>query len=211
MDSIKDLLKQNFLYKTFFNSRIEKRQAKEIKRWTAAGSPIPPPHEYKQQVIINYSKRFQLSALVETGTFMGFMIEIMRYRFAKIVSIELDNELFEKAKIKFANDKHIKIIQGDSAKMLPVALSMLSEPALFWLDGHYSGGVTAKGELNTPIMSELKSILDHSVPGHVILIDDARCFVNNSDYPSIEQLRDLVKRYQPNLSFIVEKDIIRIH
>jgi hypothetical protein len=52
----------------------------------------------------------------------------------------------------------------------------LQEPALFWLDGHYSGVDTGKDELDTPVSAELEAILGSPVKGHVILIDDARCF-----------------------------------
>lgn len=138
------------------------------------------------------------------------MIEIMRYRFKKIVSIELDQNLFEKAKAKFLTEKNITILQGDSSKILPIVLIDLHEPALFWLDGHYSEGITAKGKLNTPIVSELKSILEHPIKDHLILIDDARCFVGIDDYPTVEELRTLVLKYNPALNFNVKNDIIVI-
>jgi hypothetical protein len=82
---------------------------------------------------------------------------------------------------------------------------------LFWLDGHYSGGITAKGPLDTPIVKELDSILNHSVTGHVILIDDARCFVGENDYPTIDELREILHTERPRWVFEVKDDIIRIH
>ena len=211
MELIKHILKKNILYKYIYHLKIDRTQKKVLAEWNLAENPLPPPHEYKQRVIYEYAVRFNLKTFVETGTFLGFMIEIMKYRFEKIISIELDQELFDKATFKFSSEKNIEIVHGDSANMLPVVLQKLSEPALFWLDGHYSGGVTAKGELHTPIIEELESILKNSTRGHVILIDDARCFVDNSDYPSIDTLRALVKNSHSDLSFAVENDIIRIH
>ena len=56
-------------------------------------------------------------------------------------------------------------------------LSRLSEErALFWLDAHYSGGDTAKGQSNTPVMSELEAILAYSRRNDIILVDDLRYF-----------------------------------
>lgn len=57
----------------------------------------------------------------------------------------------------------------------------------FWLDGHYSEGITHRGPVDTPIIKELEIISDFmdkffSVN---IFIDDFRLFVNQStDYPS---------------------------
>jgi hypothetical protein len=69
----------------------------------------------------------------------------------------------------------------------------LVEPALFWLDGHYSGGVTARGESDTPIYAELVHVLGSSHK-NVIVIDDARCFGSGAKYPTIEALTAFVRR-----------------
>lgn len=204
------MLKKTFVYKLFYNTKIKRQQDKVLSQWNLTGNPLPPPHEYKQHIITHLSSKIGISTFIETGTFLGFMIEIMRYRFKKIVSIELDQNLFEKAKAKFLTEKNITILQGDSSKILPIVLIDLHEPALFWLDGHYSEGITAKGKLNTPIVSELKSILEHPIKDHLILIDDARCFVGIDDYPTVEELRTLVLKYNPALNFNVKNDIIVI-
>jgi hypothetical protein len=52
---------------------------------------------------------------------------------------------------------------------------------LFWLDGHFCGGVSAHGDKGTPILEELNLILSHRVKEHVILIDDARLFNGTFD------------------------------
>jgi hypothetical protein len=89
-------------------------------------------------------------------------------------------------------------------------LSSINEPILFWLDGHYSGGETAKGEANTPILKELEFILRHPIKNHVILIDDARCFIGENDYPTLRELAVFVSGINNELNFTVENDIIRI-
>ena len=48
--------------------------------------------------------------------------------------------------------------------------------ALFWLDGHYSGGETAKGDADSPLREELEAIGRHPIKTHVIPIDDVRSF-----------------------------------
>ncbi|MDX6611503.1 MAG: hypothetical protein QOD75_689, partial [Blastocatellia bacterium] len=58
---------------------------------------------------------------------------------------------------------------------------------------------------------ELDHILNHPVAGHVILIDDARCFTGYNDYPTVDELRETVAAKKPDWEMSVELDIIRIH
>ncbi len=98
----------------------------------------------------------------------------------------------------------------NSAEKLREILADLSEPALFWLDGHYSGGDTARGTLDTPILQELDLILQQPDPGHVLLIDDARCFGTDPAYPSVDRLRTFILERNPSLQISVSGDSIRV-
>jgi hypothetical protein len=142
---------------------------------------------------------------------MGDMLSAMRKHFDRLISIELSKDLAERARQRFDRYRNIAIVQGDSGAMLPNVMQELSQPTLFWLDGHYSGGATARGEIDTPIVSELKIILSDRVKGHVILVDDARLFDGTNDYPTVEEVRQLVQQLRPDLDFSVNNDIIRIH
>ncbi len=148
--------------------------------------------------------------LVETGTYRGDMIEACKDRFNKIYSIEIDPELWRQAKERFLKYPHVNILQGDSADVLPQILQKIEGPCVFWLDGHYSGGVTGKGERETPIVSELGHIRRHNQPD-VILIDDARLFNGTHDYPEISELRGKVLELWPENVFEVSDDVIRIY
>jgi hypothetical protein len=181
----------------------------EIK-WRINNKPTPPPHFIKQRIIKNYAKKYSLKVFIETGTYLGETVMSVRNKFSKIFSIELNKPLFERATNLFINNSHIKILQGDSSIVLSSILPTINEPALFWLDGHYSAGITSKGNLNTPILKELESILNHKIKNHVILIDDARCFIGKDDYPTITELELFVKNINQKISFEVNNDIIRI-
>lgn len=165
----------------------------------------------KQSIVREYAIGFSLSTLIETGTFYGDMVNAMCHHFEHIWSIELDQRLFQKARRRFRWQRHVSILQGDSGKVLPDILTSVKEPSLFWLDGHYSGGKTARSELETPIRKELIPILEHPVEGHVILIDDARSFDGSHDYPTIEALEKLIKGIRPSWVVDVRDDIIRAH
>ena len=158
-------------------------------------------------MIKNFAQNFNTPILIETGTYLGDMVHAMRKSFTRIISFELDPTLAAQAQQRFANDNHIEIMQGDSGKLLGDYLKKINDPCLFWLDGHYSGGITAKGSLETPIKNELTAILSHPVDAHVILIDDARCFTGENDYPTLEELKTFVAGRR----FSVEHDVIRIH
>lgn len=58
-------------------------------------------------------------------------------------------------------------------------------------------------------MEELAVILQ-SPFNHGILIDDARLFTGEADYPSIDELASFVKARDPQRKISVADDIIRI-
>jgi len=185
-------------------------QAQLEQQWVAQGYPVPPPHIVKQKTLRAYAQRFNLRVLVETGTFLGDMVEALRRDFTKIYSIELDPRLYARARRRFATYQHISIIEGDSGVELAHIVDGLNEPALFWLDGHYSAGATARGSTESPIWNELQQILTSQVRGHVILIDDARCFGRDPGYPMLDEIRHYVASIWPAAQWIVTDDIIRI-
>ena len=161
-------------------------------------------------IIREYAERHGLGTFVETGTYLGGTVEAVRGHFRRIYSIELDQTLHVRARAHFTAFSHVTLLQGDSGEVLPELLPRIGEPCLFWLDGHFSGGHTAKGRLATPIVAELQAIFAHPVDGHVILVDDARGFGTLPDYPSLDALRALVAARAPRLTFEVSDDIIRI-
>ncbi|MEO6719114.1 MAG: hypothetical protein ABIN67_02070 [Ferruginibacter sp.] len=181
----------------------------QLEAWHADGCSIPVPHVVKQLAIAYYQKKYSISTLVETGTFMGYMVEAQKKRFETIISIELGVELFKNAKQRFLNDKNVTIVQGDSGKVLPELLKKVTGPAIFWLDGHYSEGATAKGNKDCPIFEELDAIFSNSNYDHILLIDDASHFIGIGDYPTIEQLTDFIRRRNAKYKVEVNCDIIR--
>lgn len=179
--------------------------------WLIKGKPVPPPNFIKEKIIKKYALRFSPKVFIETGTYYGDKVNALRYLFPRIISIELDKELYKKAKKRFKDYSNIEIIQGDSSEILPKILPSICETILFWLDGHYSGLGTARGSKNTPILNELKAIFNNHPKGNVILIDDARLFVGKNDYPTVDKLINYLRKNN-NLKFNykIENDIIII-
>ncbi|HOS97429.1 MAG TPA: hypothetical protein PLU54_07225 [Deltaproteobacteria bacterium] len=201
--------KNGLLHKVYWMYR-NMRYRKVVGQWIQRGRPVPPPHKVKQLVIREYAQRHGIRVFVETGTFRGEMLDAVGDLFDRMYSIELSTELYAKAREKFRGRRDIELIQGDSGEELGKILTALREPALFWLDSHYSGGVTAKGVSETPIFTEIAHILDAQDLRHVLLIDDARLFGTNPDYPSIAELSEFIISRRKDAAITVEDDVIRV-
>jgi hypothetical protein len=184
------------------------RDSYHILRWNLAGKPVPPPHVVKQRTIRDYQKRFGLKIFVETGTYLGDMVAAVEPYFAALYSIELGEELYQNARARFAGNPKIQIMHGDSASALSALLQGISEPCLFWLDGHFSGAATAKGQVNFPVLEELDQIRRHQIRDHVILIDDARFFIGAPE-PSTQEIVESLRSINPSYSIENSNDIIR--
>jgi hypothetical protein len=162
----------------------------------------------KQSLIKEYALRMGIKVFVETGTYLGDTLWASKKLFRELFSIELDSQLFESARKRFAKYKNIHLYCGDSAKVLPVVLDLIREPCLFWLDAHDSSGITAAYPSKTPIRDELISILTLGRKGDVVLIDDVLSFATDPSYPSLDQIRALCARYYPHGDFTVTKGVI---
>lgn len=172
------------------------------------GRPERSPHLLKQNVVREYGERFDLNALVETGTYYGEMVDAMNRRFEKIYSIEFVPELAERAQRKFSRESHIKIFCGDSRVVMPEILKLLTGPALFWLDAGYYGWAGKQGEQQR-LSAELEMILQHPFR-HVILLDDARGLTGRDGVPSVADVTSHITSRFPARSVEVEHDIMRV-
>jgi hypothetical protein len=197
--------------KSFFDNIYQKCRSyvrkKKILKWEQNGGQIPVPHEVKQIVIESYQKKFNISILIETGTYLGDMVNSQLNNFETIYSVELSNDLWKRAIKRFNRFKKIKLLQGDSGVVLHDLVPRINERAIFWLDGHYSAGITAKGEKDCPIFEELGAIFKSKI-NHILLIDDARLFIGEHDYPTIEVLTNYILSNFPQSNIEINNDII---
>ncbi len=180
--------------------------------WKIKGKPVPPPHAIKQKTILSFNQNKQYKYFVETGTYLGDMIEALRYDFDELYTCELVPFIYEKAQERFKGSKNIHLVLGDSTHALPIIMEQLNGSAIFWLDGHYSGGDTGWSDVNggCPIYDEIKTIFKSPFK-HTIVIDDARCFNGDAvGYPKLEEFIQTVKSNYLVEFIEVKDDLIRI-
>ena len=178
-----------------------------------------PSYKTKRKTILKTANDYNLNQyFIETGTYFGDTVDYLKNYFVNLITIELSPDLAKHASDRFKNYSNVSVINGDSSKELINILKFIDSPIVFWLDGHYSSEfwigenliITAKGEKYTPILEELTLISKHFVKNHVILIDDARLFTGNDDYPKLSVIKEFVSREMKSYFLTVKNDIIRI-
>ncbi len=166
--------------------------------------------QYKRDVIRQLAQTSGIKTFIETGTFRGDMLAAVAEFFDQLYSIELSEQLYTDAVARFKNQPKFTLLQGDSGEALGVLLGRITTPAMFWLDGHYSGSTTGRGIEDTPIWRELRHIEAHPLKlRHVILIDDARLFTGESGYPTLAVVQAWASA-QGFTQCVIANDMIRI-
>lgn len=179
--------------------------------WNRKGNPVPPPYTVKRVMIREFALRFGCRTFVETGTFKGDTTWTLRNDFERLYSIELDQALYEAAVRRFAGARNVSLVQGDSGEKIKDVIAQLKNRTLFWLDGHYCGAGTGKGIEDAPVMRELQAVFDSPIKNHIVLYDDARLFVGQDGYPTVDELTKWVKERRPDWTVEVLHDVIRIY
>ena len=189
-------------YQTYIRA-IEKRS------WDKAGKKTQVPKCVKEDIILKYKRKYNITIFLETGTNYGDMTWRQRNNFDKIYSIELGADLAEFSRKRFRNNEHIEIVQGDSGRKISEVLNRISEPAILYLDAHYSGKDAVRGYKDCAVGDELPAILKTNTD-HIIIIDDAHLFTEERDYPSIESISRYIQTTRPQSIINLENNCIVI-
>lgn len=180
-----------------------------MRSWKRGGYLNNAPQNVKESVFRNYG--IPNAAWVETGTYYGTSTKFFIKNFPHVYSIEPSLELYQLAATRFKG-LNVTFFNDVSENVLPELLPKLNGNLNFWLDGHFSAGVTFKGDKDCPVEDELNAI-EKSIDNFdrlTILIDDVRCFLPSSsaqytDYPSIDFLVDWARKL--NMRWRIEHDI----
>jgi hypothetical protein len=130
--------------------------------------------------LIKMRDLFNIKNFVETGTYLGDTTINAANVFNKAYTVEIDSKLYHNALAKFnkLSKNNIFAALNNSTAFIHQILPLLSEPTLFFLDAHWSEGITGKlGNQNTPILDELKAIASLGKrQNYILVIDDLRFF-----------------------------------
>lgn len=184
---------------------------KASRRWRYDGWFVPVPHFVRRAMLVTQARAIDAAIFVETGTYKGGTTWCLLGMFRRMVTIEVVPELASVAKERFKRHHSVTVIEGDSASVLPDVCKSLDAPCLFYLDGHYSGGITGMGGAECPVIEELRVIFSFAKVPFRIVIDDARLFGSDPAYPTIQAVVNFVKSHRTMVQVLVENDAILIY
>lgn len=131
------------------------------------------------RVIISKFPEYSFPIFVESGTFIGQTIFALESLFKQLHTIELSENLYNRAKTSYKGDK-ISFHNGESHTvfdtLLPRFEENTKEGVVFFLDGHWSCADTACGTKEVPLLEELVKINELYTGPAIIIIDDYRLF-----------------------------------
>ena len=143
---------------------------------------------------------------IETGSFKGDGIQLaINSGFSNITSIELSKHYIDICRDRFSGNDAVTLIHGDSYYELASLLKGNDLSYTYWLDGHHSGGLTACGVVNFPILQELETILTRGVSGEVVYIDDMRILRDYNTDINIDTLMSLIEKYKVDYEVSYER------
>jgi hypothetical protein len=134
------------------------------------------------------ARELGISSFVETGTFKGDSVALVRSIFSEIHTCELSSELHQAALHRFEADKAVTCHLGSAGDLLKRISQQLAErPVLYWLDAHWCAGENTAGEESQcPLLEELEAIYPLH-PNSVVWIDDARYFMSPPPKPHVSK------------------------
>ena len=157
-------------------------------------SGIPP------ELALDMRDRFGLIDFVETGTLVGKTAKWAAEHFKMIYTIECSYKFYVMSKENLKEFSNVQVIHGFSQQVLHYIIRELTEPALIWLDAHWSRDLRYSNfdKVLCPVLEEIETI-SHAEQDHVILVDDLRLFGEQAGWPS----KDTVKQALEGLGKIV--------
>ena len=136
------------------------------------------------------------STFVETGTHHGDGVaKALSLGFNKVITVEILEDLYQECVQRFSSEiskGQVELLLGDSNELLPKMLSLLTEPSLIFLDGHFNNG--------EPLWGELEILKNHPIKNHTIIIDDFKNYFSSRE----NELKLRLKEINPNYEFAFE-------
>jgi len=180
-----------------------------IDMWRLVRFDYENPHSYsKFRNLISVAKKTGARQFIETGTYLGRTTRWAASRFERVVTIELDPQLAARAVASLSDLPNVEVIQGDAVEKLRDVIARPEiRDALVYLDGHFSGGITARGEVDEPACAGLEVLVPHIAKIRGIVVDDFRTFGIEFAAPTkADLLRSAEHHYGKHFEIVVHMD-----
>ncbi|MCL1889192.1 MAG: hypothetical protein FWF99_01635 [Desulfovibrionaceae bacterium] len=151
---------------------------------------------FPKEVALKLRDAININTFIETGTFFGATSKWAASEFQEVHTIELSEHIYNITKDDLSSWINIRRHLGNSKNILPEILKKIESNVLFWLDGHYSKGITAGADEPCPLLFELQSILPRQY-NDIILIDDAHFYTGKDGFPTIFDITSLTNKISP--------------
>ena len=184
---------------------------RHLPRLASRGWSAPLPPLLKRSFLRGIARDTSAKVFVETGTYLGDTTWWFRNDYEKLYTVEVDPFLYEQARRRFAGCANVEVFCGDSSSVLADIVPHVDRKALYWLDGHYSAGITGSGASHCPVIAELNAIYERAKAPFVIVVDDARCFGDDPAYPTVAAIQDRIMALSDGRDAVaIENDMIVI-
>jgi hypothetical protein len=172
-------------------------------------TPINEGASLRHSFLAKLKEVFNPDEFFETGTYYGqTTIEAARI-FKKVYTVELSPKLYTKCVKSLMPFSNVYVFLDESPNFLKQVLPQSKGGKIFWLDAHYSTGITARGKKDTPILEELEAIKSRGVQDGIIMIDDMRyCYAPGRAFPSFTEICNAVLAVNPSYHLALLGDVL---
>ena len=158
-------------------------------------------------------EKLNLKTAIEAGTYLGGSAIELAKIFETVYTIEKSEEIFEIGKKNLMNIRNISHIKGDTREVIENLIGG-NDMVLFWIDSHWSGGLTYGKDDECPLIDELRTIFSKTYKSAAIMVDDARLFMAPPPYPNNERnwptLKEISSEVPEEFEINIWEDVIYI-
>jgi len=166
------------------------------------------------EIISQLKEAYGINNFIETGTYQGNTAYWASQVFEQVITIEYSEDIYNQVTQKYGYIKNINFLYGHTKNILLEIVSKLENSSLFWLDAHWSGGLTYGETDECPLLAEIE-IINRSDCEHFIFIDDARLFLSPpplphsaQQWPDISAVLTLLNSSKKSRHILVIDDVI---
>ena len=180
--------------------------------WRLFRFEVANPHSWsKYRQLKAVGRRTAAKMLIETGTYLGNTSMRCSKVFDQVVTIELDPDLHQQAKTYLSSRDNVECILGDATQKLPEVLSRDDcKQAVVFLDGHFSSGRTAHGDVPEPACELLSELGQYREKVCAIVVDDFRLFGVEAGWPRKSELLRAAEEHFTDYRLAVHLDQLLI-